>query len=149
MDSVADYHNPKKGQPVALQTYRTISLISHPSNVRLKVILNRLKPKAEEIIAEEQGGFRTGRSTTEQIFNLKILCEKYLQNSRICTMSTLISKKPLTEYGMQPYGPLFSNSAVKVHDSLAYRNLAMSRERISFTFDPRDMLLFSKWASAL
>ena len=25
--------------------------------------------------------------------------------SRICTMSSLISKKPLTEYGMQPYGP--------------------------------------------
>ena len=36
---------------------------------------------------------------------------------------------------------LFSNSAVKVHDSQAYRNLEMTRERISFTFDPRDMLL--------
>ena len=37
----------------------------------LKVILNRLKPQAEEIIAEEQAGFRAGRSTTEQIFNLR------------------------------------------------------------------------------
>ena len=46
----------------------------------LKVILNRLKPQAEEIIAEEQAGFRAGRSTTEQIFNLRILCEKYLQH---------------------------------------------------------------------
>ena len=36
---------------------------------------------------------------------------------------------------------LFSNSAVKVHDSQAYRNMEMTRERISFTFDPRDMLL--------
>ena len=45
----------------------------------LKIILNRLHPQAEEIIAEEQAGFRAGRSTTEQIFNLKILCEKYLQ----------------------------------------------------------------------
>ena len=35
----------------------------------------------------------------------------------------------------------FSNSAVKVHDSQAYRNMGMTRERISFTFDPRDMLL--------
>ena len=33
------------------------------------------------------------------------------------------------------------NSAVKVHDSQAYRNMEMTRERISFTFDPRDMLL--------
>ena len=46
----------------------------------LKVILNRLKPQAEEIIAEEQAGFRAGRNTTEQIFNLRILCEKYLQH---------------------------------------------------------------------
>ena len=36
---------------------------------------------------------------------------------------------------------LFSNSAVKVHDSQAYRNMEVTRERISFTFDPRDMLL--------
>ena len=33
----------------------------------LKIILNRLKPQAEKIIAEEQAGFRVGRNTTEQI----------------------------------------------------------------------------------
>ena len=44
----------------------------------LNIILNRLKLQAEKIIAEEQEGFRAGRSTTEQIFNLRILCEKYL-----------------------------------------------------------------------
>ena len=48
----------------------------------LKIILNRLQPQAEEIIAEEQAGFRAGRSTTEQIFNLRILCEKYLQHQQ-------------------------------------------------------------------
>ena len=45
----------------------------------LKIILDRLKPQAEKIIAEEQAGFRAGRSTTEQIINLCIFCEKYLQ----------------------------------------------------------------------
>ena len=52
------------------QNYRTISLIGHPSLVMLKIILTRLKPQAQRIIAEEQVGFRAGRSTTEQIFNL-------------------------------------------------------------------------------
>ena len=46
----------------------------------LKIIPERLKPQAEKIIAEEQAGFRAGRSTTKQIFNLRILCEKYLQH---------------------------------------------------------------------
>ena len=72
----------KKGNLQLCQNYRTISLISHSSKVMLKVILNRLKPQAEEIIAEEQAGFRAERSTTEQIFNLRILCEKYLQHQQ-------------------------------------------------------------------
>ena len=71
---------PKKGNLQLCQNYRTISLISRSSKVILKVILNRLNPQAEEIIAEEQAGFRTGRSTTELIFKIRILLEKYLQH---------------------------------------------------------------------
>ena len=73
---------PKKGNLQLCQNYRTISLISHPSKVMLRILLNRLKPQAEEIIKEEQAGFRAGRSTTEQIFSLRILCEKYLQHQQ-------------------------------------------------------------------
>ena len=73
---------PKKGNLQMCQNYRTISLISHPSKVMLKILLNRLKPQAEEIIAEEQAGFRTGRSTTEQIFNLRVLMEKYQEHQQ-------------------------------------------------------------------
>ena len=73
---------PQKGNLQLCQNYRTISLISHPSKVMLKILLNRLKPQAEWIIAEEQAGFRAGRSTTEQIFNLRIICERYLQHQQ-------------------------------------------------------------------
>ena len=48
----------------------------------LKIILNRFKPQAEKIIVKEQAGFRAGRSNTEQIFNLRILCEKHLQHQQ-------------------------------------------------------------------
>ena len=73
MDPVLSYHTSH---------YRTISLISHPSKFMLKIILNRLKPQTEKIIAEEQIGFGAGRNTTEQIFNLRILREKYLQHQQ-------------------------------------------------------------------
>ena len=73
---------PKKGNLQLCQNYRTISLISHPSKVMLKIILNRLQPQTEEIIAEWQAGFRDKRSTTELIFNLRILGEKYLQHQQ-------------------------------------------------------------------
>ena len=35
-----------------------------------------------EWMTKEQAGFRAGRSTTEQIFSLHILCEKYLQHQQ-------------------------------------------------------------------
>ena len=61
---------PKKGNLQQCQNYQTISLISHPSIVMLKIILNRLEPQTEKIIAEKKTGLRAGRSTTQQIFNL-------------------------------------------------------------------------------
>ena len=67
---------PKKGNLQQCQNYRSIG---HPSKVMQKITLNRLKPQAETIIAEEQAGFGARRSTIEQIFNLRNLCKKYLQ----------------------------------------------------------------------
>ena len=55
-----------------LSAYKATKDLKHP-------LYMTFKPQAEEIIAEEQAGFRAGRSTTEQIFNLWILCRKYLQ----------------------------------------------------------------------
>ena len=47
-----------------------------------KILQTGELPHAEKIIAEEQAGFRAGRSTTEQIFNLRILYEKYIQHQQ-------------------------------------------------------------------
>ena len=94
---------PKKGNLQLCQNYRTISLISHPSKVMLKIILNRLQPQAEGITAEEQAGFRAGRSTTEQLFNLRILYEKYLQHQQNLYHVFIGFKKA---FGTKPYGQL-------------------------------------------
>ena len=63
---------PKKDILQQCQNYRTISFISHANIVMLKITLKRLKPQAGKIFAEEQAGCRAGRSTTEQIINLRI-----------------------------------------------------------------------------
>ena len=46
----------KARQPLAMSELSFIRLISHPSKIR--VVLNRLKAKAEELLVEEQAGFR-------------------------------------------------------------------------------------------
>ena len=96
---------PKKGNLQLCQNYRTISLISHSSKVMLKVILNRLKPQAEEIIAENRLGSEPEEAPQNRSSTSESCVKRTSNTSRICTMSLLISKKPLTEYGTQPYGP--------------------------------------------
>ena len=75
---------PKKGNLQQCQNYRTISLISHPSTVKL----NRPKPQEEKIITKEQAGFRAKRSTIQQMFDSRILCEKFSSTSTTFTMSS-------------------------------------------------------------
>jgi len=56
------------------KNYREISLLCHFS-----ILLQRLKSRTDEILAEEQVGFRAGRSTIDQIFTLRQLVEKYVE----------------------------------------------------------------------
>ena len=48
----------------------------------LKIILRRLQHFTEEFLSEEQAGFRKGRSTSEQIFNLRVISDKYSQHNK-------------------------------------------------------------------
>ena len=76
---VLNLHTSRKKQPAAVSKLPNNQPHQSPSKVMLKIVLNRMKPQAEKIIAEEQASIKAGRSTTEQIFNVRILCEKYLQ----------------------------------------------------------------------
>ena len=91
---------PKKGNLQFCQNYRTISLISHLSKVMLKVILNWFKPQ----LLKNRLGLEPEEAPQKRSSTLESSV-KSTNISRICTMSSLISKTPLTEYGMQPYGP--------------------------------------------
>ena len=82
MDPVLSHHTSQERQPSAVPELPNNKPHQSPSKVMLKIILNRLNPQTEKIIAEEQAGFRAGRSTTEQIFNLRNLCDKYLQHQQ-------------------------------------------------------------------
>ena len=52
-----------------------ITLISHPSKAMLMIILNSLQPQQKRSLKKS----KLGSERNEQIFNLRILCEKYLQ----------------------------------------------------------------------
>ena len=61
---------PKKGNAKECSNYRTIALISHASNVMLKILQDRLQRYVNCELPDVQAEFRKGRGTRDQIANI-------------------------------------------------------------------------------
>ena len=72
----------KKGSKLMCENYRGISLLCTLYKVFTRILLNRLQPLAEEILGEQQAGFRSARSTTDHIFSLRMILEKYWEHNK-------------------------------------------------------------------
>ena len=79
---VLSHHTSQERQPAAVPELPNNQPHQSPKQNHAEDHTEQIDLQAEKIIAEEQAGFRAGRSTTEQIFNLRILCEKYLQHQQ-------------------------------------------------------------------
>ena len=66
---------PKKGNLALINNYRGITLTSISSKIYNLMLLNRIRPKIEDILRKNQNGFRTNRSTTGQILTIRRLIE--------------------------------------------------------------------------
>ena len=70
----------KKGKPTGeSNSYRPFSMVSLISKVLMLVLHARLPPMVEDTVGEYQNLFRNARSTTDAIFTLQQMCEKYRQ----------------------------------------------------------------------
>ena len=58
--------------------FRCISLLSVVRKVYGRVLINGIRDKTENVIAEVQDSFRRGGECTDQIFIVRQICEKYL-----------------------------------------------------------------------
>ena len=78
---------PKKGNAKECSNYRTNALISHASEVMLKIIQARLQQYVNHELPDIQAGFRKGRGTRDQIANIRWIMEKareFQKNIYVC-----------------------------------------------------------------
>ncbi|KAH3842300.1 hypothetical protein DPMN_115797 [Dreissena polymorpha] len=66
----------------------------------LRIILNRLKSKAEQLLTEEQAGFKAGRSSVEQIFNAELSLRNTCNTNKSSSTTCLTSRKLSNTCGM-------------------------------------------------
>ena len=67
---------PKKGNAKECSNYHTIALVSHASEVMLKILQARLQQYVNHELPDVQAGFRKGRGTRNQIANIRWIMEK-------------------------------------------------------------------------
>ena len=70
---------PKKGDITLCKNWRGIMLLSVPSKVMTRIILERLKDAVDTKLRPEQAGFRKEKSCTDQIASLRIIIEQSLE----------------------------------------------------------------------
>ena len=76
LEKVSFHSNPKERQCKECSNYCTMALISHTSNVMLKILQARLQQYVNCEIPDVQDGFRKGRGTRDQIANIYWIFEK-------------------------------------------------------------------------
>ena len=70
---------PKKGDLHDCKNFRGISLLSVPSKILNRVILERLREAVDTRLRDNQAGFRKGRPCADQITTLRIIIEQSLE----------------------------------------------------------------------
>ena len=87
----------KKGNAKGCSNYLTIVLISHASEVMLKILQTRLQQYVNHELPDVQAGFRKGRGTRDQIANIHCITEKAREFKKKKSTSALLTMpKPLT-----------------------------------------------------
>ena len=69
----------KKTKATKCSDYRTISLIAHTAKIIAKILRRRIESKTEDVIEEDQFGFRRGKGARDAIGMMRITAERTLE----------------------------------------------------------------------
>jgi len=72
----------KKPQATKCSDHRTVSLIAHTAEIVAKILRRRIEKKIEDVLGEDQFGFRRGKGTRDAIGMLRIIWERTLETDK-------------------------------------------------------------------
>ena len=82
---------PKKGNLSECKNWRGIMLLSVPSKIFCRIILDRIKETVDKKLRKEQAGFRKDKSCTDHVATLRIIVEQCIAILRPVWLSSQLS----------------------------------------------------------
>ena len=98
---------PKKGNAKECSNYHTTVLMSHASQVMLKILQARLPQYMNRELPDVQAGFRKGRGTRDQIDNIRWIIKKAREFQKNINFCFTDCAKPLTVWITTNCGKFF------------------------------------------
>ena len=89
---------PKKGALNDCNNWRGMTLLSIPSKILAKIVINRLSNVVDSRLREEQAGFRKGKGCIDQIFALRNIIEQCTEWQENFISTLWILKKHLIAF---------------------------------------------------
>ena len=105
LEKISFHSKPKERQCKECSNYCTIALISHASEVMLKILQASLQQYVNHELPDVQDGFRKDRGTKDQIASICwIINKSKTVPEKTSTSASLTTLKPLTMWITTNYG---------------------------------------------
>ena len=118
----------KKGSKVKCENYRGISLLSIPSKAYARILDERIRSVTESKVLEAQGGFRKGRSCTDQLFTIRQSSEKMIEKNKKMVVACVDLEKAYDRVGRDKLWKVLEEYGVKGRLLKAIRSLYKKSE---------------------
>ena len=130
LEKVSFHSNPKERQCQKCSNYHTIALISHASNVMLKILQSRLQQYINCELPDVQAGFRKGRGTRDQIANIYWIMEKAREFQKNIYFCFIDCSKAFNCVDHQKMWKILKEIGIPDHLTCLLRNLYTGQEAI-------------------
>ena len=119
---------PKKGNARECSNYHTIALISHASEVMLKILQARLQQYVNHELPDVQAGFRKGRRTRDQISNIHWIIKKAREFQKNIYFCFIDYAKAFDCVAHNKWWKILKEMGIPAHLTCLLRNLGAGQE---------------------
>ena len=113
---------PNKGNTKECSNYHTISLISHTSELMLKILQTRLQQYTDRELPDVQADLRKCRGTKNQIATIHWIMEKAKSSRKRSISALLTMPKPLTVWVTKKLWRILKEMGIPDHLTCLLRN---------------------------